>query len=84
VPRAIVHGSKRGFSIPAAAWLRGDLRPFARDLLAPDALRRDGFFRPEAVTRLLDEHESGREDHSRPLWGLLCFQLWRGTAAGGA
>jgi asparagine synthase (glutamine-hydrolysing) len=83
VPRGIVHGPKRGFSIPAAAWLRGDLRPFARDLLAPDALRRDGFFRPDAVTRLLDEHESGREDHSRPLWGLLCFQLWRRTAAGG-
>jgi asparagine synthase (glutamine-hydrolysing) len=83
VPRAIVHGPKRGFSIPAAAWLRGELRPFARDLLAPDALRRDGFFRPEAVTRLLDEHESGREDNSRPLWGLLCFQLWRRTAAGG-
>jgi asparagine synthase (glutamine-hydrolysing) len=80
VPRAIVHGPKRGFSIPAAAWLRGELRPFARDLLAPDALRRDGFFRPAEVTRLLDEHESGREDHSRQLWGLLCFQLWRADA----
>jgi asparagine synthase (glutamine-hydrolysing) len=80
VPRAIVHGPKRGFSIPAAAWLRGELRPFARDLLSPEALRRDGFFRPEAVTRLLDEHESGREDRSRQLWGLLCFQLWRATA----
>jgi asparagine synthase (glutamine-hydrolysing) len=83
VPRSIVHGPKRGFSIPAAAWLRGELRPFARDMLSADALRRDGFFRPEAVTRLLDEHESLREDHSRPLWGLLCFQLWRRTAAGG-
>jgi asparagine synthase (glutamine-hydrolysing) len=77
VPRAIVHGPKRGFSIPAAAWLRGELRPFARDLLSPEALRRDGYFRPEAVTRLLDEHDSGREDRSRQLWGLLCFQLWR-------
>jgi asparagine synthase (glutamine-hydrolysing) len=83
VPRQIVHGRKRGFSIPAAAWLRGDLEPFARDLLSADALRRDGFFRPEAVARLLDEHVAGREDHSRPLWGLLCFQLWRRTAAGG-
>src|SRR3954447_16261418 len=83
VPGAIVNGPKRGFSIPAAAWLRGDLRPFARDLLSPDALRRDGFFRPEVVTRLLDEHTGGREDHSRQLWGLLCFQLWRQTAAGG-
>ena len=82
VPRAIVHGPKRGFSIPAAAWLRGELRPFARDVLSPDALRRDGFFRPAEVTRLLDEHESAREDHSRALWGLLCFQLWRATPAG--
>jgi asparagine synthase (glutamine-hydrolysing) len=81
VPRAIVHGPKRGFSIPAAAWLRGDLLPFARELLSPAALRRDGFFRPEAVTRLLDEHVARREDHSRPLWGLLCFQLWRERAA---
>ncbi len=77
VPRAIVHGPKRGFSIPAAAWLRGELQPFARELLSPEALRRDGFFRPATVARLLDEHASGREDHSRPLWGLLCFQLWR-------
>jgi asparagine synthase (glutamine-hydrolysing) len=83
VPRSIVHAPKRGFSIPAAAWLRGELQPFARELLSPDALRADGFFRPAAVTALLDEHVSGREDHSRPLWGLLCFQLWRRTAAGG-
>jgi asparagine synthase (glutamine-hydrolysing) len=83
VPRSIVHGPKRGFSIPAAAWLRGDLEPFARELLSPEALRADGFFRPEAVTRLLDEHVAQREDHSRALWGLLCFQLWRQTAAGG-
>jgi asparagine synthase (glutamine-hydrolysing) len=80
VPAAIVNGPKRGFSIPAAAWLRGELEPFARELLSPTALRRDGFFRPAAVGRLLDEHAGGREDHSRPLWGLLCFQLWRQAA----
>jgi asparagine synthase (glutamine-hydrolysing) len=84
VPRAIVHGRKRGFSIPAAAWLRGELEPFARDLLSAEVLRRDGFFRPAEVSRLLDAHVAGSEDHSRPLWGLLCFQLWRQTAAGGA
>ena len=47
----IVRGRKRGFSIPAAAWLRGDLEPFARETLSPDTLRRQGFFQPEAVTR---------------------------------
>jgi len=76
VPREIVHGRKRGFSIPAAAWLRGELEPFARETLAPETLRRQGFFDPAVVTRLLDEHVQGAEDRSRQLWGLLAFTLW--------
>ena len=67
---------KRGFSIPAAAWLRGELEPFARETLSPETVRRQGFFRPEAVSRLLDRHVAGKEDLSRQLWGLLAFTLW--------
>ncbi len=76
LPDRIVNGRKRGFSIPAAAWLRGDLEPFARDTLAPDTIRRQGFFRPEAVTAVLDRHVRREEDLSRQLWGLLAFTLW--------
>jgi asparagine synthase (glutamine-hydrolysing) len=76
LPREVVHGRKRGFSIPAAAWLRGELEPFARDTLSADTLRRQGFFRHEPVQRLLDEHVSGRQDWSRQLWCLLAFTLW--------
>jgi asparagine synthase (glutamine-hydrolysing) len=76
LPREIVHGRKRGFSIPAAAWLRGELEPFARDVLAADTLRRQGYLRPEAVAKVLDDHVAGREDLSRQLWGLLAFTLW--------
>ena len=76
LPRRIVNGKKRGFSIPAAAWLRGELVPFARETLAADRLRRQGYFRPEAVQRLLNDHVTGREDLSRQLWGLLAFTLW--------
>jgi asparagine synthase (glutamine-hydrolysing) len=76
LPREVVHGAKRGFSIPAAAWLRGELEPFARETLAPATLRRQGYLRPETVTRVLDRHTSGREDLSRQLWGLLSFTLW--------
>jgi asparagine synthase (glutamine-hydrolysing) len=76
LPREIVHGKKRGFSIPAAAWLRGELEPFARQTLSRETLHRQGFFRPDVVTRLLDDHVAGREDRSRQLWGLLAFTLW--------
>jgi asparagine synthase (glutamine-hydrolysing) len=76
VPHAVVHGRKRGFSIPAAAWLRGRLEPFARETLAASTLRRQGFFRPEIVEGLIDRHVRGEEDLSRQLWGLLAFTLW--------
>ena len=76
LPKEIVQGKKRGFSIPAAAWLRGELEPFARETLSAETLRRQGYFQPEAVTRVLDRHVAGKEDLSRQLWGLLAFTLW--------
>jgi len=76
VPHEIVHGRKRGFSIPAARWLRGELEPFARETLSAATLGRQGFFEPAAVARVLDEHVAGREDRSRRIWGLLAFTLW--------
>jgi asparagine synthase (glutamine-hydrolysing) len=76
LPQEVVHGRKRGFSIPAAAWLRGELEPFARETLSPETLRRQGVLQPTAVARVLDDHVAGRADLSRQLWGLLAFTLW--------
>jgi len=76
VPEQIVRGKKRGFSIPAAAWLRGELEPFARETLSAETVRRQGFFDPQAAERVIDRHVRGEEDLSRQLWGLLAFTLW--------
>ena len=51
VPKEIIRGRKQGFSIPVAAWLRGDLEPFARDVLSPETIERQGYLRPEAPSR---------------------------------
>jgi hypothetical protein len=76
VPAAILSARKRGFSIPAAAWLRGELEPFAREVLAPERTRSQGYFEPAAVTGLLNDHVARRQDYSRQLWGLISFSLW--------
>src|SRR6266513_1189545 len=76
LPREVVHGRKRGFSIPAAAWLRGELEPFARETLAPETLSRQGLLQAAPVRRVLDDHVAGRADLSRQLWGLLSLTLW--------
>ncbi|MEL6189365.1 MAG: asparagine synthase C-terminal domain-containing protein, partial [Myxococcota bacterium] len=77
LPEGIVDRPKKGFGVPIADWLRGPLKPLTRELLAPDRLRRAGWFRPEAVTALLNAHEAGTADHRKPLWTLLAFELWR-------
>ncbi|MFZ1879258.1 MAG: asparagine synthase (glutamine-hydrolyzing) [Gaiellaceae bacterium] len=76
LPPEVVNGRKRGFSIPAAAWLRGELEPFARETLSTDTLRRQGFLQPAVVSQLIDDHVERRADLSRQLWGLLAFTLW--------
>jgi asparagine synthase (glutamine-hydrolysing) len=76
LPRSIARARKRGFSVPMAAWLRGELEPFAREVLAAGTVDGQGYFRSEQVSRLLDAHVAGREDLSRQIWGLMAFTLW--------
>jgi asparagine synthase (glutamine-hydrolysing) len=76
LPREVVRGRKQGFSIPLAAWLRGPLEGYAREVLAPETVARQGCLDPAAVSAVLDRHISGREDLSRQIWGLMALTLW--------
>ena len=76
MPAEAARGRKRGFSIPAAAWLRGPLRPLAREALSPERLRAQGVLEPAAAAAVLDDHVAGRDDLSRQVWGLVSVSLW--------
>jgi len=76
LPRQIVYRQKRGFSVPIAGMMRNSLRPLLDETLGEEKLKRHGIFDPAFVRRLLEEHWSGRVDHRKALWSLLCFQLW--------
>lgn len=82
VPADIVRRPKKGFGIPLSAWLRGPLLPWLRAVLAPDRLAPLAMFRPEAVTRLIDEHASGRREHRKVLWNLALLSEWASLHAG--
>ena len=76
LPHEIVYRQKRGFSVPIASWMRAGLRRLVDETLGEEKLAREGLFNAKFVRRLLDEHWRGRADHRKPLWALLCFQLW--------
>ena len=72
LPAEVADRGKTGFGVPLGRWFRADLRELARDVLPNER----GWFRPETVNRLLDEHESGSADHGHRLWCLLMLELW--------
>jgi asparagine synthase (glutamine-hydrolysing) len=81
VPDEILDGRKQGFELPVSSWLRGDLQPYAREVLLDPAAGERGWLDPVAVERLLDQHRSGAADHGKRLWTLLNLELWGRFAA---
>ena len=77
VPRELMDRPKMGFGIPVNRWLRNELRPLVEEYLGEDRVGREGFLRPEGVSRVVREHLSGRRDHQYRLWALLVFGMWR-------
>lgn len=76
VPRALIDRPKQGFAVPLGQWLRGPLREWAEPLLEQQRLKEQGYWRPEPIRWLWQEHQRGREDYSAELWSILMFQAW--------
>jgi asparagine synthase (glutamine-hydrolysing) len=76
VPRELIERPKAGFALPVGVWLRGPLRDWAETLLAAPRLEAEGYFRPEPIRQLWQQHLMGSHDHTSKLWCVLMFQAW--------
>lgn len=76
LPAQILARPKRGFGVPLADWLRNELRETLVETLTDRSLLDRGIFRPEALVGLINDHLSGRDDHSHRLWALLVLAKW--------
>src|SRR5579863_1040793 len=76
IPGELLHRRKQGFQLPLVDWMRNELKAqFLNTLLEPRTLQR-GYFKPEAVRALEDEHLRGRRNRSGLLWRMLILELW--------
>ena len=76
LPESILNKKKIGFDIPLGVWMRNGLKSFVLETLAPDRLRRHGFFDQGFVDSILKEHFAGSHNHRQLLWPLIIFQNW--------
>jgi asparagine synthase (glutamine-hydrolysing) len=76
LPPQILNRKKRGFGMPMGAWLKRELAPVLRDVLSPSSLAARGLFRPQAVQRLIADHQANRIDGTDRLLALLNLEIW--------
>ena len=76
LPREVLEGKKRGFEVPLAAWLDGDLRDLVHDsLLSPDA-RVAAYLQPAFVRALVEGRTLRERNRPNLVYALLVLELW--------
>jgi asparagine synthase (glutamine-hydrolysing) len=76
IPTGMRRRGKKGFGMPVAKWLCGDLKGLMLEMLSEDRLKRQGIFNPAVVQSLVTDHLARRADNRKKVWNLLIFQLW--------
>jgi len=76
VPEDLFDRPKTGFGVPIEKWLKTSLRGWAESLLEGSKMLSDGFFNPNIVRGMWNEHLNGTRNRQHVMWNILMFQAW--------
>jgi asparagine synthase (glutamine-hydrolysing) len=76
VPNEILYREKQGFGVPINEWINSQLKEKIHTILSENKTLSRGYFDVKYIKTLLDEHQTGRRDHSYSLWILYVLELW--------
>jgi len=76
LPSAVLYRPKMGFAVPLAQWFRGPLREEVQRVLLGRVLADTGVFNRAFIQGIVTHHQSGRRDHSVPIWSLLMLDAF--------
>ena len=68
---------KKGFDVPIDYWLKGPLKDWAYSLIEKNKLIDDNIFKFNEISKMWQEHQSGKRNWQNNLWSILMFQAWR-------
>jgi asparagine synthase (glutamine-hydrolysing) len=73
----ILKGKKRGFAANVVdQWFRSSLNGALREVLLDESSLMFGLLNPRPVRRLLEGHQSGRQDNHKLLFSLVMLEQW--------
>lgn len=62
--------------MPVGDWLRGHLHSELESYIDPLFLKDQAIFQAENITKIIQEHLSGKVDNTFRVWTYYCFQKW--------
>ena len=69
--------SKIGFATPDEDMLRTEIGyKFARSIIESDSFRKRRYWKADVIKKMLEEHYSGKKNHSQELWKVIILELW--------
>jgi asparagine synthase (glutamine-hydrolysing) len=83
LPASVRSHGKQGFGIPLAAWFRGPLASWSRELLQAGGNPLQDWFNQSEIDTLIEEHASARVDHGKRLYALTMLAVWARDVAKG-
>jgi asparagine synthase (glutamine-hydrolysing) len=76
LPHEIIYRPKIGFRVPVNEWFQHSMKEYLYDHLTGPGSLTTGYYKKSALTKILEEHVSGRQNHEKLLWCLLNLELW--------
>jgi asparagine synthase (glutamine-hydrolysing) len=77
LPQVILRRKKRGFASNVVdEWFRSSLKGELSELLLDESSLLFGLLNPKPVRRLLEGHQSGRQDNHKLLFSLVMLEQW--------
>ena len=76
LPREVIEGRKRGFEVPLAAWLDGDLRDLVHDALLAPGARAAEYVEPAFVRAVVEGTVMRERNRAGVVYALLMLELW--------
>jgi len=76
LPKQILSRGKMGFGVPLDAWFRNELKNYSYEILMSDKALKRGYFKKDAIRKILDEHTAAKANNGARIWSLLFLELW--------
>ncbi|MBB88563.1 MAG: asparagine synthase (glutamine-hydrolyzing) [Xanthomonadales bacterium] len=75
-PQDFLEKGKSGFGSPTGDWLRQSLRQELESYIEPEMLKKQGIFKVDVITKLVQDHLDSKKDSTFRVWSYYCFQKW--------